>query len=113
MNGKDYTLEYLLDLNGEIVMVEEGHWVCFSIYRINPVRQRPHGIRYSLTLHDEEGKRVLGYDNAHASYENKKNDPFDHIHRRKRIKKYDYLNAEKLMEDFWRDVNHYLKTFEN
>ncbi len=109
MGRRDYTLEYLLGLNGEFVDVGEGYWIGFNAYLINPVPQRPHGIKYSLTLHGPEGERVLGYDNAHAAYEHKKNDPFDHIHRRKRIKKYDYVNAEKLMEDFFQNVEHYLK----
>jgi hypothetical protein len=26
----------------------------------------PHGIRYSLTLHEPYGKRIMGYDNSHA-----------------------------------------------
>ncbi len=26
----------------------------------------PHEIRYALTLHEPYGKRILGYDNAHA-----------------------------------------------
>ena len=25
----------------------------------------PHGIKYCLTLHDKDNKRILGYDNAH------------------------------------------------
>jgi len=34
--------------------------------RLPMSRHAPHGIRYSLTLHDKYGARVLGYDNAHA-----------------------------------------------
>ena len=31
-----------------------------------PSKDLPHGIRYSLTLHEPYGKNVLCYDNAHA-----------------------------------------------
>jgi hypothetical protein len=27
--------------------------------------ERPHGLKYSLTLHAEDGARLLGFDNAH------------------------------------------------
>lgn len=109
MSKKDYSLEYLLDLNGEIAEVGCGYWVKFSVRRIKADKERPHGIKYSLTLHNEKGERIVGYDNAHAPYENKKKEEFDHIHKGERIKRYDYSNAEKLMEDFWQDVNQYLK----
>jgi len=29
-------------------------------------KERPHGLHYSLTLHNEDSERVLGFDNAHA-----------------------------------------------
>lgn len=109
MDTKDHSLEYLIDLNGEIAEVGGGFWVKFNIRRIKVDKERPYGIKYSLTLHNEKGERVLGYDNAHASYENKKRDEFDHIHKGERIKRYNYSSAEKLMEDFWKDVNKFLK----
>lgn len=28
--------------------------------------ERPHGIKYSLTLHAPDGTRLLGFDNAHG-----------------------------------------------
>lgn len=109
MDTKDHSLEYLLDLNGEIAEVGDGFWVKFNIRHIKVDKERPYGIKYSLTLHNEKGERVLGYDNAHAPYENKKGDEFDHIHKGERIKRYNYSSAEKLMEDFWNDVNKFLK----
>ena len=38
-----------------------------EVKRTEPTRQRPHGLSYSLTLHDPEGVRLLGFDNAHAA----------------------------------------------
>ncbi|MHB1737117.1 MAG: toxin-antitoxin system TumE family protein [Acidithiobacillus sp.] len=34
-------------------------------WRVAATEEIPHGIRYCLTLHDPDGKRILGYDNAH------------------------------------------------
>jgi hypothetical protein len=47
----------------------------------------PHGIRYSLTLHDQSGVRILGYDNAHSIKLHSRFKyagqilPYDHKHR--------------------------------
>jgi hypothetical protein len=46
----------------------------------------PHGIRYSLTLHDRNNTRVIGYDNAHAVKPSRKKfgavkTTWDHAHR--------------------------------
>lgn len=60
-------LEVLLDLHGEVFpMGDDGFWTKFEAWRVEPSEHIPHGIRYSLTLHDKHNKRVLGYDNAHA-----------------------------------------------
>jgi hypothetical protein len=33
---------------------------------VAPSKERPHGLRYSLTLHGPGGKRLVGFDNAHG-----------------------------------------------
>jgi len=60
------SLETLLDLNGEIFPMDNGYWTKFEASRVTPTAQIPHGIKYSLTLHDRNNTRVLGFDNAHA-----------------------------------------------
>jgi hypothetical protein len=59
-------LDFLLDLDGEVIVQERGYWVKIEARKRNPSPHVPHGIDYSLTLHDRYGKRVLGFDNAHA-----------------------------------------------
>ena len=51
MKTTDHTLENLLELNGERIIIDEslGLWVKFEIIK-TPSRQ--HGVKYSLTLHD-------------------------------------------------------------
>jgi hypothetical protein len=60
-------LDFLLDLDGEVIVQDSGYWVKIEARRRDPSPQVPHGIDYSLTLHDKYGKRVLGFDNAHAA----------------------------------------------
>lgn len=62
----DPTLETLLLLNGEIFPMDNGYWTKFEVYRVGANDHIPHGIRYSLTLHDRYNTRILGFDNAHA-----------------------------------------------
>jgi hypothetical protein len=66
MNGPDIGLDTLLDLDGSILEQEGGYWIKIEVRRIPPSEHARHGIRYSLTLHDKYGNRVLGFDNAHA-----------------------------------------------
>ena len=77
----------------------------------------PHGIRYSLTLHDEYGKRVLGYGNAHSVKPPKKVKfagqrlQYDHRHRTTNDKGVPYLfeSPQRLLEDFFAEVDHVIK----
>ena len=57
MNGPGIGLDTLLDLDGSILEQESGYWMKIEVRRVPMSRHAPHGIRYSLTLHDE--KRVL------------------------------------------------------
>ena len=58
--------EYELAFDGAEYLFEAGYWVKIEVKRTAPTAQRPHGLSYSLTLHDPEGVRLLGFDNAHG-----------------------------------------------
>jgi Family of unknown function (DUF6516) len=60
------SLDALLDLDGEIFMMDAGYWVKIEAKRVSVSPSIPHGVRYSLTLHDRSNVRLVGYDNAHA-----------------------------------------------
>ena len=62
----DNGVDTLLDLNGNIVQQEHGFWVEIHAWRVESTALIPHGVRYALTLHEQNGKRVMGYDNAHG-----------------------------------------------
>ena len=56
----------LLDLDGtEIELMDGQYYAKFEAHRVEPSPEVPHGIKYSLTLQDRTGQRVLGFDNAH------------------------------------------------
>ena len=106
----DYTLETLLDLDSMIMEVGQGLWVKINAKRIKtPDHNKPYGIKYSLTLHDPNGQRLLGYDNAHRIPKSNVKVPADHKHKGERIVIYNYQNAEQLLGDFWNDVDLILK----
>jgi hypothetical protein len=58
----------LLELDGVAMFVcdKQSWWVKFQAKSIKPTAQKPHGLDYSLTLHAPDGKRIIGYDNAHT-----------------------------------------------
>jgi hypothetical protein len=71
--------------------------------------ERPRGIRYSLTLHAEDGARLLGFDNAHGITEGsgpgaRTRIEYDHKHKGERIRFYDYKDAGSLLVHFWAEV---------
>ena len=64
---------------------------------------------YSLTLHDPQGDRVLGFDNAHPVREGsgpgaRTRIEYDHRHQRESVRFYDYQDAGTLIMDFWTEV---------
>lgn len=110
---RDYGIDALLDLNGAIIDQGNGYWLKIEVWRIRAKPEIPHGIRYSLTLHEPYGKRILGYDNAHAVKPPKKYKyagrilPYDHKHRHVTDKgtPYEFRDAQQLIVDFFADVD--------
>ncbi len=109
----DFDLETLLNLNGEIFPMENGYWTKFEAYQVEPSQQIPHGICYSLTLHDKSNRRVVGFDNAHAIKPKRKKYgarkmTWDHKHRQEKVFSYEFETAGQLLEHFWEAVEAYL-----
>jgi len=110
----DRSLDNLLLLDGESFVVEGGFWVKFEARRVVPTAERPHGLDYSLTLHDSDGERLLGFDNAHAIREGsgpgaRTRIEYDHKHKGERVRFYEYTDAVTLLTDFWAEVNRILQ----
>jgi len=107
---RDSSLDNLLLLDGERFVVEGGFWVKFEIKQVSATAERPHGLDYSLTLHDAAGERLLGFDNAHSIREGsgpgaRTRIEFDHKHKGERVRFYEYEDAATLLSDFWEEVD--------
>jgi predicted AlkP superfamily pyrophosphatase or phosphodiesterase len=94
--------------------MDSGYWVKFEVKTTKTTPNIPHGIKYSLTLHDKNNKRILGYDNAHSyKPKNKKfacnKETWDHLHKKMEIFPYEFETADQLIVDFWNSVNKQLE----
>lgn len=115
-NVHDSGLDALLYLDGETFVVDSGGkcWAKFEATQCAVTAERPQGIRYSLTLHDETGSRLLGFDNAHPVREGlgpgaRTRIEYDHKHRGRQVRFYIYEDAATLLADFWVEVERVLE----
>ncbi|MGB4336468.1 MAG: DUF6516 family protein [Chromatiaceae bacterium] len=85
---------------------------------VTPSEHVPHGIRYSLTLHEPYGKRILGYDNAHGikpakqgGFSGRRVLDHDHKHRDSTDEgvPYAFQDAHQLLADFFAEVDRVLR----
>jgi hypothetical protein len=110
----DEGLERLLDLDGFLAEVGGGYWVKIAARRVPADAVRPHGIVYTLTLHEPNGQRMFGIDNAHPVRVTRgpaarASSAGDHLHRGETVRRYVYRGADGLIDDFWREVAATLK----
>lgn len=107
----DNDIDTLLELDGVIIEQVAGYWTKFEVKRISKITEEiPHGIRYSLTLHDRYGARIMGFDNAHAvklSGKHRSRKTYDHRHRYATDAgiQYEFVDAHQLLKDFWSEVD--------
>jgi hypothetical protein len=114
--SRDPGLDALLPLDGEVFFVDPAgkYYVKFDVKRVPATPERPHGLSYSLTLHGEDGERLVGFDNAHAiptqgGPAGRRRRAQDHRHRLKTVRPYEYKDAATLLADFWSQVDAVLK----
>lgn len=112
----EHTLEFLLAFDGRIHQLEKGYWLKFEVKRVASGKQQPHGLRYSLTLHDPRGRRLVGFDNAHAvqghgSRKRRAQVAHDHWHRGMGDsgRPYSFVSADQLLADFFSEVGRVLE----
>ena len=107
---RDPTLDVLLDLDGQVLVVDpKGYRVQFVVTRVPVSPGKPHGIDYSLTLHGPHGARLVGFDNAHPVGLQKRGQAQDHRHRLQTTVPYEYRDAATLLADFWETVDAVLR----
>jgi hypothetical protein len=74
---------------------DEASFVEIKIWKIPVSDDKPHGFKYSL-VYIENGKRIIGYDNSEQKG--------DHKHIKNHQYEYDFINENKLIDDFYNDV---------
>ena len=112
----EYQLEFLLAFDGRIHHLEKGYWIKFEIRRVAGTPERPHGLSYSFTLHGPDGRRLIGFDNAHGvaavgSRYKERPVAHDHWHRTETDagRPYVFQDAETLIDDFFNAVERVLE----
>ena len=107
MARRDPSLDTLLDLDGQVLVIDEaGYWVKFVVNQVPATADKPHGLDYTLTMHGPDGARLVGFDNAHQVEGQRGGAPQakDHKHRLRTVKPYDYTDAGTLLAAFWKEV---------
>ena len=108
MGDVDYELVFLVSVDGQEFRTATGYTVKIDARLLVATRNRPQGVKYSLTLHDQANRRIYGMDNAHAV---KGQPEFDHrhIYGHRRMVRYAYKGAAELLADFYREVERILE----
>ncbi|MGI4801034.1 MAG: toxin-antitoxin system TumE family protein [Janthinobacterium lividum] len=104
MDSDDEALRRLLDYHRRRYWLVNGWCIRFRVQEAPVTTGRPHGIKYSFTLHDATMTRLLGIDNAHGL---PRRQIYDHRHRFRRTEElvpYDYTDADTLIGDFFAAV---------
>ena len=118
-NSPAIGLDYLLGLDGNIeVQNDAGYWIKMEVRSVPVTAERPHGIRYSLTLHAPDNTRLMGFDNAHGvkpvgSHFKHAGKRFAYDHRHRHAFDvgvlYEFDTAYQLVSDFYAEVDRVLK----
>ncbi len=115
-DAPEHPLEFLLAFDGYRHHYPEGYYTKFEIARTEPTPERPHGLRYSFTLHGPDGARLVGFDNAHTvapvgSRFKKRPAAADHWHRTENDpgRPYKFVSVEKLVDDFFDEIERVLE----
>jgi len=106
--AEDYELEVLLSLDGFEFQFAGGYRVKIAAQQTEATKARPHGVKYSLTLHDPESRRIYGLDNAHGARRRRTEFDHRHVYGRQRVVPYAYRGPIQLLEDFYREVERIL-----
>lgn len=105
----DHKLEVLLSLDGLEFQFAGGHRVKIAAQRVEATTSRPQEIKYSLTLHDPQGSRIYGLDNAHRVRRRRPEFDHRHIYGGRRLVPYAYRGPVQLLEDFYAEVERILR----
>jgi Family of unknown function (DUF6516) len=109
MAAVDHDLEVLLSLDGFEFEFVRGYRVKIEARQVEATHSRPHAVKYSLTLHDEHGRRIYGLDNAHRPRRGPAAFDHRHVYGARRLVPYAYRGPAELLADFYAEVERILK----
>lgn len=112
----EHTLEFLLAFDGHRHWYRGAYFTKYEIRRVEANPRKPHGLKYSFTLHAPDGTRLLGFDNAHEAATlgtsfRRMPEAMDHWHRTTTDpgRPYAFKDAEQLIVDFFDEVERALQ----
>ena len=88
-----------------MVDAAKGIAVRFRVSAVPVSDTNPHGIDYRMTLFGRGETRLVGFENTQQM----RKGPFDHIARLRTVRAYAYRDAATLVEDFWDEVDAWLR----
>ncbi len=101
----DEPMERLLAYDRRRYWLRNGWSLRFRVWRVEATAERPYGIRYSFTLHDVDGERLLGFDNKHAAEREVTKHDHQHAFRNiRRLSSYNFIGPDELLADFFSAV---------
>jgi hypothetical protein len=101
---RDEAMRRIPDYDRRRYWLVNGGTIRFRVLDVAATTARPHGIKYAFTLHDVDGARLLGFDNARGV---PRVLAFDHRHRFRRsdeLVAYAFQGADELICDFFAAV---------
>ena len=100
----DEAMRRLLDYDRRRYWLVNGWSIRFRIAEVAASAARPHGIKYAFTLHDVDGTRLLGFDNAHGVSRAQADDHRHRFRRPAELVPYEFAGADALICDFFAAV---------
>lgn len=100
----DEAMERILDYDRRRYWLENGWSLRFRVREVAATSDRPHRLKYAFTLHDVDGARLLGFDNAHGL---RRIEAYDHRHRFRKTEElvpYSFTDTDTLLCDFFAAV---------
>jgi predicted transcriptional regulator len=85
MARRDPGLDRLLELDGFLAEIGGGYWVKIEAKEVPADAARPHGVAYTLSLHDPAGRAQTRR---------------DHLHRGETVRPYPHRDADTLIDGF-------------
>ena len=104
---RDGSLDSLLGLNNIAYVLDaaDGLVVRFDVSRVTASETNPHGVEYQFNLFGPLGERFVGFENSRQM----RAATFDHIQRLRSVRAYAYRDAATLLEDFWDEIDAWLR----